>query len=217
MSPAAVTKACKHSLSGACLTNGRVDGDHPAVVEYLAKKGVTLPPQSASSKTKKASKAKPTKARRTPDLAAKTAPKADPAPTRSAHPALSPADNPPDIDDVLDLSVREVVDRWGSVTAFKDWLDARKKIADIREKDLKNDETEGQLIDRELVKVHIFGAIEAGNRRLLTDAPKTISRRLYGLAKSGSAIEEAEKIVGDIIGSHLKPVKATAIRVLKNA
>src|SRR5690606_8499244 len=67
-----------------------------------------------------------------------------------------------------------LTERFGLESAFKDWLDALKKIEEIREKRLKNEALEGNLIERELVKTHVFGAIESGNRRLLSDTPKTI-------------------------------------------
>jgi hypothetical protein len=65
------------------------------------------------------------------------------------------------------------------------------------------------------VKTHVFGFLEAGNRRLLGDTPKTIARRLYGLARSDSPIEEAEKLVREIIGSQLEPQKKRVAQILR--
>lgn len=209
VSPAAITKACRKALKEARIGK-RVDLDHPAVAAYLQKKGVTPTParDQAPKKARKSTKARP---------------RSGPAKTRANSARSSSRGAPRDgdissdeIEGFAHLPLDELVEMFGTATAFKDWLDARKKIADIREKDLKNEETQGRLIDREFVKTHVFGAIEAGNRRLLSDSPKTIARRLYALAKAGSSIEEAEKIVREIISSQLKPVATTAARVLRN-
>lgn len=204
VSDVAISKACRGRLADACVDR-RVDVDHPAVVDYLAAKGSKPPPVSAV--VAGAGAKEPAKR---PGAARK--PKAKPSP-----------DARPDGDQTVDgevpheeMSLRELTDRFGTITTFKDWLDARKKLVDIREKDLKNAETEGELIDRELVRSHVFGAIESVNRRLLGDAPKTIARRLYAAAKSDMNVEAAEKIVREIISSQLKPVKVQAARALRS-
>lgn len=207
VSGAAITKACKKQLLEACLDNGRIDLDHPAVRKYLGDQG-EAPPSAPAPTPEPTQPPSRTKRERTPPAS----------PPRSPEPAAS-RDSSLDEDGrpIEELTLREVAERFGTMTAFKDHLDALKKLVDIREKDLKNNETEGRLIERELVKTHVFGAIEAGNRRLLTDSPKTIARRLFALAKSGGTLEEAERTVREILGSTLDPVKASASRVLRNA
>lgn len=227
VSRAAITKACKGQLAAACVDK-RVDLDHPAVREYLAGKGVELParaPTSGVDSTKKRGPTptapRPKREKREASPPAHRPRRASPAPLPGSHDDDDELDLAGDADDDIEtyahLTLHELVQRFGTKTGLKDWLDARKKIADIREKDLKNDETVGRLIERELVKTHVFGAIEAGNRRLLRDVPRTIVLRLYALAKSGAPAEEAEKSVREIISSQLRPVKDKAGRVLRNA
>lgn len=211
VSPSAITQACKSQLADACVGK-RIDLDHAAVQAYLAGKGVTSTPPPIRKKNPPPAPTAPRPDRaRSPK--AKGRPRANPPPA----PAPAPAEDDADPERFLDMSLRDLTEMFGTVVAFKDWLDARKKIADIREKDLKNEETDGTLIPRELVQSHLFGAIEAGNRRLLGDSPKTIARRVYAMAKSESPVEEAEAVVREIISSQLKPVSATASRVLRNA
>lgn len=206
VSGAAVTKACKGQLAPASVAK-RIDVDHPAAVAYLEGHGVS-PPVAIHAR---------------PEPFAAESPLRDRGDLRDARPSRGAPDQPldassePDIESLADLTLRELIERYGTETQFKDWLDALKKIEDIREKRLKNEETEGRLIERELVKTHVFGAIEASNRRLLGDAPKTIARRVYAQAKSGTTLEEAESTVREIISSQLRPVKATAARVLRDA
>jgi hypothetical protein len=115
----------------------------------------------------------------------------------------------------MDWTLHDLVTKFGTDDNFKRWADAAKVLADIRLKDLKADEMKGDLIPRELVKTHIFGALENSNLRLLSDLPKTLSQRLRAHFKSGGTIEKGEKLGRELIGSHLKSLKATAIRVLK--
>ena len=42
-------------------------------------------------------------------------------------PPLPSPDERVDIDQYADLTLRQIADHYGTVTAFKDWLDARKK------------------------------------------------------------------------------------------
>lgn len=230
VSPTAITKLCKTKLGPGCVGK-RIDLDHPVVVAYLEGKGKDAGPTKTAGPPPER-KRKPTAGRPPSEKGEESAqPPRRRGPRKGSSRSSSGADDGPapnaaelarevtgeEIEAYSHLSLDELVERFGTAIAFRDWLDARKKISEIREKDLKNDETEGRLIERELVRTHIFGAIEAGNRRLLGDAPKTIARRLYALAKSGAPIEEAEGVVREIMASQLKPVKATAARVLRNA
>lgn len=185
----AITKAMAGPLSAAACGD-RVDLSHPVVVSYLARKRTQI-------ERKRAAEAE----------AAALVSSVDADIPQSAE----------DIDGLADLTVREVVQRHGTVRGFKDWLDALKKIEDIRKTRLDNDETEGTLIDRELVKTHVFGAIESGNRRLLQDFPKSAAIRVMAAFKSGATVEETERLMRDLIGTQLKPVKTAAARTLRDA
>lgn len=205
VSAMAITKVCRTKLADACVGQ-RVDVDHPSVLAYLASKGAA-PPSVADSPPQPPPE--PTKLR----LVSTPSTTDDPAPR--APPPVPAPDERVDIEQYADMTLRQIADLFGTVTAFKDWLDARKKQVAIREKELRNWEVEGKLIPRDAVRTHVFGAIDGATRRLLQDAAKTIARRLYAMAKSGSTIEEAEQVVREIIGSQLRPVKDVAVRTLR--
>jgi hypothetical protein len=209
----AVSKAMTEGKLKAAAVDDRIWVDHPDAVAYLKKDRKTR--QSAAKKA----------VRRKPD---KKAPKVsdsdkntDGDPTSGGNGAPEPGplvtDAGLDISRYADLTLRELEGRFGSVRALKDWLEALKKIEDIREKRLNNEEVQRALISRELVKTHIFGFLDAGNRRLLGDTPKTIARRLYALARSDAPIEEGEKLVREIIGSQLNPQKERVSKLLREA
>lgn len=221
VSKPAVSKALRGPLRSA-LVGDRIDIDQPAAVAYLA---ATSPrPRTAGATTP-------------PAKPASVAPAVPTAPSESVPPAVPTQPTPrrkgslpaPKLDPdqgleqlarmgaYADLSMRELADRWGTFRVFVDLLDALGAIESIRKTYLHNEETEGNLIARDLVRHHVFGAIEAANKRLLGDTPRTIARRIYALVKSGAPTEEAEKVIRELIGSQLRPVKAKAARMLRGA
>ncbi|HEX4336280.1 MAG TPA: hypothetical protein VH062_10230 [Polyangiaceae bacterium] len=124
-------------------------------------------------------------------------------------------DVPENVDDLLDLTYRQITDRYGSQQGFADFVAVRKVIADTRRLELANEETDGTTISRELVRQHVFGYIDNKNRTLLTDMPKTIARRVFGLCRASETIERAEAEVRDLISSVLRDLKTKAARALR--
>jgi hypothetical protein len=124
---------------------------------------------------------------------------------------------PEDIREFADMSLRDLVHRFGTTTAFKDWLAATKMIEDINKKRLENAKTQGELVSRYLVKIGIIEPIDAAHIKLLTDGAKTIARRVTAMTAAGKSVEDCEKFVADQITSFIRPVKAKVARALKNA
>lgn len=208
VSRAAITKACKTTLADACVDD-RVDIDAPCVVEYLARKGVALAPSKRKGK-----------APRPPEPA--TEHEHEPDPPSSREPDLEPTPRGvPELDvdgysdEIAELTVKQVVDRFGTARAYKDWLEAHEKRERARKNYLDNEETEGNLISRELVQAQLFAAIDAVFRRLLQDTPKTVVRRMYAAANSGQSIEDSEGVVSELISSQLRPLKEDIARKLR--
>lgn len=197
VSPGAVTRASLKSLKAAC-HGDRINIDHPDAVSYLARH------ESRRTSGKKAKRGR-TKRRSTRAKAPKTAPNPD----ASGHDSSTEA-----LTRYRHQTLEQLTDQFGTDRTFRDWLQALKKIEDIRKARLDNEETEGRLMRRELVRTHIFGAVERSNQRLLGDAPKTIAQRLYAAARSGQSLEEAERIVRAVVSTHLEEVQKAAIRLL---
>ena len=197
---AAITKATQPGgpLADAVLKRGRgLDLDHPKVKAWLKKRhaAATLHPEAPES--------------------------VRPAQTSGGSNRLPV---PPSgsgewqhltLEEVAVMPIEELVRRFDLIDNLKSWLDAAKKAADTRSVDLRNREAEGTVIERELVRVHVFGAWDASHVRLLGDAPKTITRRVYAMAKAGEPIEAAEKTVRELIGSQLKPAIEAARKALR--
>lgn len=230
-----ITRACRGRLADACI-GLRLDLQHPSVAAYLQEKRAErianadppLPPipdptpprpdPALSPATGPARKPSPPPPPAAPVVVSKPSP--PPAPPPSPPAAVPPLLPNPwdriDVEQYADWTLRQISDQFGTVTAFKDWLDARKKQVSVREKELKNWEAEGMLIPRDAVRTHVFGAIDGVNRRLLQDVPKTIARRVYALAKSDTPVEDAEKLTREIISSELRAVKERASKALRS-
>jgi hypothetical protein len=228
VSKPAITRACKTGAIREACQGDRVDLDHPSVAAAYPRAVSADPVSGARTDGAPTDPAKSVRRQAVaPTAPAETAPKRQAA-TDDAPTSYGPDELAEEVqslgqgvskEDLLRLTraLRPIVNRHGTRRAFKDWLGALKDLEDIRKRRLDNEETEGRLISRELVKTHIFGAIEGSHRRLLGDAPKTIARTLYGMAKSGEPLEAAEERVRELISTVLKPVKATAARVAENA
>lgn len=118
---------------------------------------------------------------------------------------------------LTELKLSEIEERFGTRPELEEWLKARKLAEEVREKRLKNDETDGTLIERELVRKHLFAFIEEAFQRLLTDTAKTVTRTLYANAKAGIPVEQSERQVRDIMTKTLEPMKRRAARVLRES
>ena len=119
--------------------------------------------------------------------------------------------------DLQQLRLCDLSDRFGGEPELSNWLKALQTSEEVRGKRLKNDEFEGSIITRELVRTHVVGAVDEAFRRLLSDAAKTIARQLYANAKTGLEIEKSEAEVRAIISKTLEPVKKKAARTLRAA
>lgn len=222
VSSAAITNAAKRKLAPACVAD-RIDLDHPAARKYLGKRGRTAPPELVDPEP-------PDDDDTSEDLDADadadlTDPEDsdDPDPNeptwRRRHSTRSsevPIEFTAEFYKYADLSLREVVEKFGAIRGLKDSVDALKKIEDTRGRRLANDELEGHLVSREAVKTHIVGAMHSAFERLLRDAPRTVVARVGPMAKAGETTEEQERVARELIGSILKPALDTASRVVRN-
>lgn len=126
-------------------------------------------------------------------------------------------DIPHDLSELMTWTLGEIIAKWGTATAFLDWLRATKMLEDIQEKQLKNAEKSGVLISRDIVKRGIIDPIDSAHIKLLTDGVKTVAKRAMAMTSAGRPQEDIEKFVGDQIGSFLRPLKAKISRALKHA
>ncbi len=100
---------------------------------------------------------------------------------------------------LADMTLHELVAKYGTDTAFSDWLKAVRIIEDINEKRLKNSQTIGELVNVQLVKNGVVKPFDMMCDKLLTDGAKTIASRVTIMNGAGRSVEDCEHFVTDHI------------------
>ena len=207
----AVTKAAKGALADA-VVGKKMNVQHPLVIEWLSSKDVVAPP-AAKKKSKKKSKKK-TAAKSKPKPAATPKPK----PTANQVPITVGGYN---IEGLEDLTLREIVMRYGSIDGFKRYVESLKSISDFNLRDMKMKVHRGELIQRDLVVGTLIPLIDVAYQRLVSDFPAATIQQLHARFESGGedCIVDSEKILRDAVGRVLKNTKSSIMKmeILKDA
>ena len=111
----------------------------------------------------------------------------------------------------LDMSLRQIIRRFGSVAVFRDWLLAAHKIVKIEKDQVAIQTKRGKLIRKDLVQSGIIDPIEGAFVKLLNDAPRTIVADVEDVLGAGMEREKAIEAVQRRMGEHLDTVKATLV------
>lgn len=217
ISRAAVSKACKKLLKAA-LVGERIDAGHPDAIEYANRTDRGKPQKKA---TRKPSQKKDPIATQISDQkethirghAAKALKKIEDARAKLVTEEQGNEDDP---QWYLEYTLREIIDKHGSETAFFDWLKAVKAIEEIEAKRIANAAAKGRLISRELVLVGVIDPINSAHLRMLQDGAKSITAGVISKHSGGADLPEIEAFTSDIIGSFIVPVKAKIARVIKD-
>jgi hypothetical protein len=221
-----VTRLVASKLSVALLADGRLDAAHPAVAAWARSHGIkpaALLSRLAGSDDAPTGTAPPAaRAPRAPTGRRPKSPEGSPPaqPDRPAADAIGLDGDPltaANIERYADMTLRQVSAQFGNLRAFADEADVLKKIEDTRRLYLQNEESEGELISRELVRGHVFSWLDGLARKLLRDSAKTIVRRVYAMAKSGADIEAAEAVARDNMSAQIQPAKAQIGKALRGA
>ena len=147
----------------------------------------------------------------------KTAP---PPPNVDAVPAATNSENtylaiPDDIQAFADMTIRELVIKFGTDSRFVDWLRAAKLIEDINDKRLKNATAKNDVVSRLLVQKNVIDVFNAAHLKLMKDGAKSIAAGAVSKHVSGADLIEVERYVSDILGSFISPVKSKIKRSLE--
>lgn len=198
-----ITELVQGPLSAARLQNGRIDAACPVVAAWLTAKGIDRNMVLSAVVTTLA-----------PRDAAPTAQRPSAVKVGGSAEARGAFSDPIDVAFIDDLTLRQIVARYGSRQGCSDFLAMRKVLADTRRIELANAARAGELIDRELVSKHVIGHLRALHSRLLTDTAATIARRLHSESRAGRPIQELEALVRELVGSQLAQAKADVKRAL---
>lgn len=180
----------------------KIDVDHPLALQWLRDHGVVELPAVGKQPAPKRERPK----------APATAAKADDAPTEAL---------PYDLEDLENLTVREVVFRYGSVDGFKRFVDSLKNIAEYKHRELRVRTQRGELIERSAVAGVIFPMIDVAFARLVSDVPESVSKQVIARVEAGGPDTNADvvQLIRDANSRVLKNVKQSTSRleILKDA
>jgi hypothetical protein len=217
VTPVAITYATKPSrpLYKATVGEGRkmrIDPNHPAAVAYLndftqKKPAVTVSVNGGDGMPY--------------DEFIKEPAKVGAGAAKEARKKLSlynidPADVPDNMQDFADMTIREVVAKFGTDYRMVDYLRALKEIETIDERRIKSAKMRGELVHRDLITRGVLDPIDSAHRKMLTDGAKTIARRSVAMIGAGKDADELEKFIAEQITSFIKPAKAKIKRALEN-
>lgn len=132
------------------------------------------------------------------------------------EPPIDP-DVPENILEFADMTLRDVVYRYGTDTRFVDWLKALKAIEDIAEKRLKNSEKAGELVSRMIIKRNVIDVIDGAFNRMLSDGAKSIAAESVAMSLAGMTTQEVEEMVEKKLSSFIRPTKSKIARGLRDA
>jgi hypothetical protein len=129
----------------------------------------------------------------------------------------NPGELPENIAAFANLTLREVVERFGTDVRFADYLRAVKELEGIQQIRIKNAKAEGALVNRALVQATVLDPIDSAHVQLMTDGARTIAARAVAMVKAGASVEELQEFVEKRVGSFIRPVKRRIMRALELA
>ena len=124
---------------------------------------------------------------------------------------------PENIAEYADMTLRQIIQKFGTDVRFVDWLKAVKAIEDIQEKRLKNEQAQGNLVNRDLIRTGIIEPLNTAHVKMMTDGAKAISVRVPAMAAAGEETVDIERYISGVISSFIKPVAPKVERAIKNA
>ena len=218
------------SLFDALTPDGLIDLEHPSTLRYLKKKKLpdeTLASLGLSADLKPSNRPATNKTK--PKAKSKAKPKTNKAAPKTAK--ISGENNQADEEDqlreitasremdeninsYLDMTLREITERFGTDIQFKNLLDARHRIEDIKTKEFKNKIQAGEYIPRDMVERYVFPFIDNAFRRLVEDLPGTLTRQVKAKVLAETEDEDVTDFIRDSISKTLKGLKDNAIRVI---
>jgi hypothetical protein len=188
VSKTTITRACKVRIASALVDDG-IDIDHPLVQAWMDRLGIVYPEGKPKPK---------------PEPEPKPGP--EPKPEYSIpkpHPRMSFKG----IEDFENLTVRQVVMKYGTVEGLRGYVDVLKTIADYKHRELRVKQQRGELIAREKVAGVVFPIIDSAFSQLVSDVPEALSSLIVARCEAGGS---------DTLGDIVQLIRKANGRVLKN-
>jgi hypothetical protein len=232
VSVAAISKAVNKAPLRQCIEGKFINAGHREARQYLRgkkpgddlRKNATHTRGSAAAK-KKRQTTNPTGVQAAPPVAqttTTTTPTGSFIPPQETHRAYGGEQSPEpetehdgdDIAQYLDMTLEQILVKFGDNSRFNEWLKAIKEIESIRDKRLRNDERENKYVPREIA-LQVFGRYERCFKLQLADATRSIAAQLHDNVEAGGTLEESIELTEDLIGAPIADAKKNVGILLK--
>ena len=113
------------------------------------------------------------------------------------------------IEDFEDLTLRQIVMRYGSFEGFNRYIQSIKTIAEYKNRELRNQTQRKEVVERERVATLVFSIIDIAFSRLVSDVPNAVSKLVIARCDSGGTDTPAdvERIIREANSRVLKNLK----------
>ena len=211
------------NLAHCVAADGRVDLDHIDVINYCHQYGYDEPDvKQEVAKALAAERAK-TNAPKGPDVRGKDLAVTEDVmrgivtPDQSADAASDEWGDPDDIEtaEFMNMSLKELIHRFGTQSRFLDYVRARKVLADIQAKDEEAARRRGEHVPLSLV-LKLEGHIDALQTALLAETAVAIRSKVSAMVKAGADDKLIEKTVHDMISRTIQTTKSNTARIIRN-
>ena len=210
---------------GDAIVDGKIDITHPNAAAYMGERSIR-----DEKKMKAAAKVYQ------PELPRKQIlPIPSPAPTAGSVPVLDEnlrqmvdlgfSETPPlevsevekkfDFSKIENMTLKEIVDYYGSIAAFQRITTAQKSFTEYQTKDLKLMESRGDLIEREFIDSFVFDLLKLLFKRLTYDTPIAIYHNIIDIINDNKDNLEDE-IIRASRESNLTAIKICVNSMKKN-
>jgi len=117
-------------------------------------------------------------------------------------------------DKIENLTVKEVVHKYGTMAGFKNYLDALKVMADWKNKELKFLEARVELVKINPFTNSIFSLIDLAFKRIVNEFPNSIAPQLKAIIKVGKddSLIQMAKLMEKELSQILKNCKSKVIK-----
>ena len=120
-----------------------------------------------------------------------------------------------DIRVVLDCTLREIYQSFGTQEQFASWVKSMKEVEYIHVKRLDAAIKEGKLVSREAVKAGVIDPIEASFVQLLRDGSQRIAIGVRDMVRTNKPDAELQAFVRNEMSQYIRSLKVRVRRGLK--
>ncbi len=195
----AIQKLCKGKFKPA-VKDGKVNLWHPIVQQH-----------KAELESKRASKSGPKQKKETKSTKVT-------ARTQTENGTVQEFQTEVSFDEIENLTIKQVVEKYGGILGFKNYVDVMDKMAAWKNREQKYQKDRKKLVELNPVAQSLFSIINIAFKRIL-EYPPTVTDQLFAMALSGkkTARIDALTLQEQTLSKILKSVKKEALKGIKDA